>query len=199
MAAVESNMRALGTKAPDFDLPIANPGVDDLHGVRRSLSDYSDAPVLVVMFICNHCPYVHHVEPSLIETAETYSEKGVQFVAICANDAGRYPDDGFERMTERAREKGYPFPYLQDEDQTVAQAYNAACTPDFYVFDDERTLVYRGRYDETRPNQGTAHGGDLHAALDAALEGTVLSKEEQHPSIGCSIKWKPGREPASAA
>ena len=195
MAAVESHMIELGTTAPAFDLPIANPEVDDHDGPRRALSDYDDADVLVVMFICNHCPYVHHVEPALIETARTYAEQGVQFVAICANDAERYPDDSFDNMADRAREKGYPFPYLQDDTQEVAKAYDAACTPDFYVFDADRTLVYRGRYDETRPNQGTAHGADLHAALDAVPNGESPS-DPQHPSIGCSIKWKPGQEPA---
>ena len=195
MAAVESHMIELGTDAPTFDLPIANPEVDNLDRPRRTLNDYAGANVLVVMFICNHCPYVHHVEPALIETAQTYAKQGVQFVGICANDAERYPDDSFENMAQRARDKGYPFPYLQDETQAVARSYDAACTPDFYVFDADRTLVYRGRYDETRPNQGTVHGGDLHAALDAVLNGET-PPDVQHPSIGCSIKWKPGQEPA---
>ncbi|MFO8231424.1 MAG: thioredoxin family protein [Longimonas sp.] len=195
MAAVESHMLELGTKAPDFDLPIANPEVDDLDGDRRALDDYDDASALVVMFICNHCPYVHHVEPALVETARVYGERGAQFVAICANDAENYPDDSFEKMTERAEEKEYPFPYLQDETQEVAKAYQAACTPDFYVFNKDRELVYRGRYDETRPNNGMAHGQDLHAALDAVLNSGTLP-DEQHPSMGCSIKWKPGNAPA---
>jgi len=195
MAAVESHMLDLGTTAPDFDLPIANPDVDDREGDHRSLDDYADAPVLVVMFICNHCPYVHHVEPALVETARVCSDRGVQFVAICSNDAEEYPDDSFEKMAERATEQEYPFPYLQDETQEVAKAYQAACTPDFYVFDGDRSLVYRGRYDETRPSNGMAHGQDLHAALDAALNDED-PLDDQHPSMGCSIKWKPGNAPA---
>ena len=195
MAAVESRMLDLGTEAPDFNLPIANPEVDDIEGDHRSLDDYADAEALVVMFICNHCPYVHHVEPALLETVRVYGDRGVQFVAICANDAEAYPDDRFEKMAERAEEKGYPFPYLQDTTQDVAKAYQAACTPDFYVFDGDQTLVYRGRYDETRPNSGMPHGEDLHAALDAVVNGGTVP-EEQHPSMGCSIKWKPGNEPA---
>lgn len=188
-------MLDLGTAAPDFDLPIANPEVDDHDGDRRALSDYDDAPVLLVMFICNHCPYVHHVEPALLETARVYGERDVAFVAISSNDAESYPQDGFEKMAERASEQGYPFAYLHDETQEVAQAYQAACTPDFYVFDADRDLVYRGRYDETRPDNGMPHGDDLHAALDAALKGDEPI-DEQHPSMGCSIKWKPGNEPA---
>ena len=188
-------MLDLGTAAPPFDLPIANPDVDDYAGDHRALSDYDEAPVLVVMFICNHCPYVHHVEPALVETARVYGERGAQFVAICSNDADEYPQDSFAKMAERAEAKEYPFPYLQDEDQSVAQTYQAACTPDFYVFDGDRELVYRGRYDETRPNNGMAHGDDLHAALDAVLNGGTLP-DEQHPSMGCSIKWKPGNAPA---
>jgi peroxiredoxin len=198
MALTESQMTELGRTAPDFTLPITNPSVDDLEGGVRSLGDYSDAEALVVVFMCNHCPYVKHVEEALLETARAYQDEGVQFLGICSNDPERYPDDSFERMTERAREKNYPFPYLHDESQDVARAYKATCTPDFFVFDADRKLAYRGRFDDTRPNQGQeATGRDLKQALDELLrEGEVHL--EQKPSMGCNIKWKPGKEPVSA-
>lgn len=185
----------LGHPAPDFSLPAANPGVDDRGGEARSLGDYDHAEALVVVFMCNHCPYVKHVEDALLEVAREYQSRGVQFVGICSNDAERYPDDSFENLAKRAREKDYPFPYLYDESQEVAQAYEAACTPDFYVFDQDRTLAYRGRFDETRPNQGEADGNDLRQALDELLETGTVSMD-QAPSMGCNIKWKPGKEPA---
>ncbi|MFB6231245.1 MAG: thioredoxin family protein [Salinibacter sp.] len=195
MAVTESTMIELGHPAPDFSLPAANPDVDDRGGETRSLADYRDAEVLVVVFMCNHCPYVQHIEDALLDVAREYQEQDVQFVGICSNDPERYPDDSFESMAERAREKNYPFPYLQDETQEVAQAYEAACTPDFYVFDENRTLAYRGRFDETRPDGDEAHGADLRQALDELLEtGQVTT--EQFPSMGCNIKWKPGVEPA---
>jgi peroxiredoxin len=195
MAVTESTMMELGQTAPAFTLPAANPDVDDRGGGQRSLDDYDDATALVVVFTCNHCPYAKHVEDELIAFAREYEEKGVQVVAICSNDADRYPDDSFEQMAERAQEKDYPFPYLRDDSQEVAQAYEAACTPDFFVFDADRTLAYRGRFDETRPDEGEAHGGDLRQALDELLEeGTVTMT--QKPSMGCNIKWKPGVEPA---
>lgn len=188
-------MLQLGRSAPPFSLPCANPDVDDRGGDTRSLADYEDAEVLVVVFMCNHCPYVKHIEDELLAVAREYQTRDVQFIGICANDAERYPDDSFEKMGERAREKNYPFPYLQDETQDVAQAYEAACTPDFYVFDNDRTLVYRGRFDETRPNQGEPHGADLRKALDELLrEGEITV--EQKPSMGCNIKWKPSTDPA---
>jgi peroxiredoxin len=197
MAVTESIMMELGRQAPSFSLPAANPDVDERGDDTRSLADYDDAEVLVVVFTCNHCPYAKHVEDELIDVAREYRERGVQFVAICSNDPENYPDDDFESMAERAQAKDYPFPYLQDESQEVAKAYEAACTPDFYVFDDDRRLTYRGRFDETRPDDGEPHGGDLRQALDELLDdGTVTM--EQKPSMGCNIKWKPGTEPAHA-
>ena len=198
MAVTESTMMELGHPAPDFSLPAANPDVDDRGDEHRSLTDYDDADVLVVVFMCNHCPYVKHIEDALLDVAREYQERGVQFVGICSNDPERYPDDSFDNMAERARAKDYPFPYLQDESQEVATAYEAACTPDIYVFDEDRTLAYRGRFDETRPDHGEPHGGDLRQALDELLEtGEVTT--EQHPSMGCNIKWKPDATPAHAS
>ena len=195
MAVTESTMMELGRTAPSFELPAANPDVDDRGGDTRSLDDYADAEALVVVFLCNHCPYVKHIEDELLAVARAYQERGVQFVGICSNDAERYPDDSFDSMAERARAKDYPFPYLQDESQEIARTYEAACTPDFYVFDADRELVYRGRFDETRPNNGEPHGGDLRQALDELLDdGTVTI--EQKPSMGCNIKWKEGTRPA---
>ena len=195
MAATESVMTDLGTRAPAFDLPASNPDVDDRGGERRRLSDYASAQVLVVVFTCNHCPYAKHVEDGLIETAEDYAGRGVQFVAISSNDPDQYPDDSFEAMAQRANAKGYPFPYLFDASQEVARAYGAVCTPDIFVFDENRKLVYRGRYDETRPGQGTATGRDLRTALDQLLESGSVAMD-QRPSIGCNIKWKSGHAPA---
>ncbi len=197
MAVTESQMTQLGQPAPTFTLPTANPNADDLEGGLRSLDDYAEAEALVIVFMCNHCPYVKHVEDALIAAAREYQERNVQFIGICSNDVERYPDDSFERMADRARDKGYPFPYLHDESQDVARSYQATCTPDFFVYDNDRTLVYRGRFDETRPNQGKATGRDLRQALDELLDdGTVHI--EQKPSMGCNIKWKPGKEPVNA-
>ncbi|WP_103027778.1 thioredoxin family protein [Salinibacter altiplanensis] len=198
MALTESTMMELGHSAPDFSLPAANPEVDDRGDAQRSLTDYDEAEVLVVVFMCNHCPYVKHIEDALLDVARAYREKGVQVVGICSNDPERYPDDSFDRMAERTREKDYPFPYLQDKTQDVAKAYKAACTPDLYVFDDSRTLAYRGRFDDTRPDGDEAHGDDLRRALDELLtDGTVTV--EQVPSVGCNIKWAPDAKPAHAA
>jgi len=197
MAVTESTMMELGRRAPSFTLPAANPDVDDRGGDTRSLDDYEDAEALVVVFMCNHCPYVKHLEEELLATAREYQDQGVQFIGICSNDAENYPDDSFDNMAKRAQAKDYPFPYLQDESQEVAQAYEAACTPDFYVFDADRELAYRGRFDETRPDGGEPHGGDLRQALDELLaDGEVTM--EQKPSMGCNIKWKSGIEPAHA-
>lgn len=191
MAVTESQMPELGTAAAPFDLPIANAEVDGRPGPTRSLDDFSEADALVVVFTCNHCPYAQHVEPALIGLAQAYQEHGVAFVAICSNDASTHPEDSFDEMAARAEAKGYPFPYLRDESQDVARQYGAVCTPDFFVYDSDRTLAYRGRFDETRPN-GAPTGEDLRRALDELLEnGTV--EMEQHPSIGCDIKWKSGR------
>ena len=197
MAVTESTMMELGERAPSFTLPAANPDVDDRGDNQRSLDDDADAEALVVVFTCNHCPYAKHVEDELIGVAREYQEQGVQFVAICSNDPEQYPDDSLESMAERAAAKDFPFPYLQDESQEVAKAYEAACTPDFYIFDGERTLAYRGRFDETRPDHGEAHGGDLRQALDELLEEGAVHME-QKPSMGCNIKWKPGKKPAHA-
>ena len=195
MSLTESQMAHLGTDAPAFDLPAANPDADARPGDTRSLSDFADADVLVVVFTCNHCPYAQHVEPALIELAEEYQPHGVAFAAISANDPETHPEDSFSEMAARAEAKGYPFPYLYDETQEVARAYGAACTPDFFVYGPDRTLAYRGRFDGTRPNKGTPTGEDLRAALDDLLEHGEV-RTQQHPSIGCNIKWKPGMAPA---
>lgn len=187
-------MLELGQTAPSFTLPVANPKVDEHSGNTRSLGDYDDASILVVVFMCNHCPYVQHLEDELLDVAREYQSGDVQFVGICSNDPEEYPDDSFENMAERANDKDYPFPYLQDESQEVAQAYEAACTPDFYIFDADRTLVYRGRFDETRPDEGEPHGTDLRQALDELIEQGEVTME-QKPSMGCNIKWKPDVEP----
>ncbi|PSR00095.1 MAG: thioredoxin family protein [Bacteroidetes bacterium QS_9_68_14] len=196
MALTESQMTALGDPAPAFDLPAANPGVAENPtspnghaGPRRALEDFAEAEALVVVFTCNHCPYAQHVEPALVEMAREYQERGVAFVAISANDARSHPEDSFENMAARAEEKSYPFPYLYDESQDVARAYGAACTPDFFVYGPERQLAYRGRFDATRPNKGTPTGDDLRAALDDLLEKGAV-EGEQHPSVGCNIKWR---------
>lgn len=193
--AVASEGIPLGTEAPEFDLEISNPWVDGQDGSTRSLSLYSGP--LVVIFTCNHCPYAIHIQGALADVAREYMALGVQFVAINSNDAHSYPADSFEKMSERAREIDLPFPYLYDATQQVARAYKAACTPDLFVFDDQHHLIYSGRFDETRPGKGTAHGGDLRRALDTLLsEGIAVN--EQLPSIGCSIKWKPGNAPSYA-
>ncbi len=184
MAFTESTMLELGTKAPDFNL------YDTVSGKFLSLDDIQSDQATVIMFICNHCPYVLHVNPEIVRVAKDYQEKGVGFVGISSNDVEAYPDDSPEKMKVLAREVGYPFPYLYDETQEVARAYDAACTPDFYVFDGELKLVYRGRLDGARPkNDAPLDGADLRAALDAVLEGRPVP-EPQYPSGGCGIKWK---------
>lgn len=188
--AVTSSMKELGWRASDFELPAANPGVDLGGKPTRTLADYADRTVLVVVFTCNHCPYAIHVEDELIRIAGDYDERGVQLVAICSNDAVRYPADNFEAMALRAEERAYPFPYLRDDTQAVARNFGAACTPDTFVLDRGRHLVYRGRIDETRPGGAKAHGGDLRAALESVLSGSVPPRD-QHASIGCGIKWLP--------
>jgi len=188
--AVSSTMLALGTSAPDFSLP------DAVSGDVVSRDDFADDTALLVMFICNHCPYVKHVRHGLAALGRDYADASVGIVAISANDADQYPDDAPDAMAQEAAEIGYTFPYLFDESQQVAAAYTAMCTPDFFLFGPDRTLVYRGRFDETRPNMpGTVTGADLRAALDAVLDGGPVL-EEQYPSMGCSIKWKPGNVPA---
>jgi peroxiredoxin len=177
-------MLPLGTIAPDFTLP------DTISGHRLSLDDIASDTATVVMFLCNHCPYVKHVNGELVRLASLYTPRGVAFVGISSNDVEQYPEDSPDRMRKVAAEEGYTFPYLYDESQEVARAYDAACTPDFFVFDNQRRLVYRGQLDDTRPG-GTApaNGRDLRAALDAILDGRPVG-EQQVASIGCGIKWK---------
>jgi peroxiredoxin len=187
--AVDSTMLPLGTLAPDFALP--NPST----GKRVSRNDFSAAPALLVMFLCNHCPYVKHVQKDLARIVKEYQGRGLAAVGISANDVGSHPQDGPELMAKEAADVGYTFPYLYDETQEVARAYHAACTPDFFLFDKTRRLVYRGQLDGSRPGNGVPVTGiDLRQALDAVLGGAPVSAE-QKPSRGCGIKWKPGREP----
>ena len=188
MAATPSTMVSLGSTAPSFSLP-------DTEGNTVALSDFASAPALLVMFICNHCPFVIHVRSHLAGLAREYQERGVAVVAISANDAAKYPDDGPAKMAQEVKNAGYTFPYLFDETQEVAKAYRAACTPDFFLFDPDRKLVYRGQLDDSRPGNGLpVTGADLRAALDAVLAGKP-DPEKQLPSMGCNIKWKPGNEP----
>jgi peroxiredoxin len=191
MALTPSTMLSLGTRAPDFSLP------DPSDGKVWSLDELlKGKQFATVWFICNHCPYVQHVRHELAKLGREYSEKGVAVVAISANDVVSHPDDAPEAMAREKKEMGYVFPYLHDETQATAQAYQAACTPDFYVFDRDRTLVYRGQLDDSRPgNNIPVTGKDLRAALDAVLAGKPVP-ENQKPSIGCNIKWKPGNEPS---
>ena len=184
MALIPSNMLALGTTAPDFSLP------DVVSGEVLSLSDLKSDQATVVMFICNHCPYVKHIQSELVKLANDYIAKGVAFIAISSNDIKQYPEDAPDEMKKIARQWNYPFPYLFDETQEVAKRYDAACTPDFYLFDKELALVYRGRLDESRPGRDIPLSGkDIRLALDDILDGNQVS-EVQHPSIGCNIKWK---------
>jgi peroxiredoxin len=181
-------MLELGTRAPNFTLP-------DTDGHVVSLASFQDARAVVVMFISNHCPYVKHVQHELARVAGDYKPRGVAFVAINSNNVEAYPDDRPERMKEEKARVGYPFPYLFDETQEVAKAYRAACTPDFFVFDADRLLVYRGQLDDSRPKNGKpVTGRDLRAALDTILAGRPVPAE-QIPSVGCNIKWKTGNEP----
>jgi peroxiredoxin len=186
MAAVESQMLPLGTRAPDFSLP-------DPDGTHHSLA--GDAAAYLVMFICNHCPFVKHVREELARLGRDYGSRGVAIYAINSNDVSAHPADSPEHMQAEAETWGYTFPYLFDADQDVAKAYRAACTPDFFVFDRDKRLVYRGQLDASRPSNDVAvDGRDVRAALDAVLGGRPVS-EHQAPSIGCNIKWKPGNEP----
>jgi len=181
-------MLPLGTVAPDFELP-------DTNGKTVSLEDFSDRAVLLVTFICNHCPFVKHVRSELARLGRDYLGRGVGMVAISSNDVANFPEDSPARMTEEAKAAGYGFPYLFDESQAVAHAYHAACTPDFFLFDKSRKLVYRGQLDDSRPGNGIpVTGKDLRMALDAVLTSKPVATE-QKPSLGCNIKWKPGNEP----
>ena len=183
-------MLPLGTEAPDFSL------VDAVSGDKVSLSDFSDKQALLVVFLSNHCPYVQHIRPELARFSADYEDSGLGVVGICSNDPEEYPEDAPDRMKAEAETHGYRFPYLVDEDQTVAATYRAMCTPDFFLFDGDRKLVYRGRFDEGRPGMDVpVTGRDLRAAVDAVLAGEAPA-EEQIPSMGCSIKWRPGNEPA---
>ncbi|MGO9465099.1 MAG: thioredoxin family protein [Isosphaeraceae bacterium] len=188
MALTASTMLSLGTQAPSFRLP-------DTDGNLVGLEDFPDAPATLVVFLCNHCPYVKHVRHELAGLAREYQQKGVAVLGINSNDVANYPDDRPELMAREKVEVGYTFPYLHDETQETAKAYKAACTPDFYVFDKNRELVYRGQLDGSRPgNAIPVSGKDLRAALDAVLAGTPVSRD-QRPSMGCNIKWKHGNEP----
>jgi peroxiredoxin len=189
MVQTASTMLPLGTPAPEFSLP-------DTSGRTVSLADFSDAPALLVVFMCNHCPFVKHVREGLAQLGRDLQAQGVAMAGINANDLSSHPDDRPERMAEEAAEAGYTFPYLFDASQQVAQAYTAACTPDFFLFDGQRRLVYRGQMDGSRPgNDVPVTGEDIRRAVDAVLDGKPVSSD-QHPSIGCNIKWKPGNEPA---
>ena len=188
MVQTASTMLPLGTQAPDFSLP-------DPSGKPVSLADFAGAPALLVVFLCNHCPYVKHVAAGLAQLAADYQPRGVAIVGINANDVDSYPEDSPAKMAEEVKRRGYAFPYLYDAAQEVAKAYSAACTPDFFLFDRDRGLVYRGQMDGARPGNNVAvTGEDLRAALDAVLAGRPVSAQ-QRASLGCNIKWKPGNEP----
>lgn len=189
MALTPSTMLPLGTAAPLFSLP-------NVDGRLVSLGDLAEAKSLVVMFLCNHCPYVKHIRAGLVQIARDYAGKPVAFVGISANDAETHPEDGPDKMRLEAATAGYSFPYLYDATQEVAKAYRAACTPDFFVFDHERKLAYRGQFDASRPGNGLpVSGADVRAAVDALLAGRSVAAV-QTPSIGCNIKWKAGNEPS---
>jgi peroxiredoxin len=191
MALTPSTMLELGTPLPGFRLP-------DPQGKIVASDDFADSPALLVAFICNHCPYVKHLSRELAQFAEDYQESGLAMVAINANDVSNYPDDSPAKMAEEIAQVGYVFPYLYDESQEVAKAYRAACTPEFYLFDADRRLVYRGQFDDSRPESGRpVTGADLRSAVDAVLAGRTVELD-QTPSIGCNIKWKPGNEPEYA-
>lgn len=188
MSMTASTMLPLGTPAPKFSLASTT-------GKKLAVEDFADAKALLVMFLSNHCPFVNHVRRELVKIVEEYQPRGLAAVGISANDAAVYPEDSPQKMAEEARAAGYTFPYLYDETQSVAKAYHAACTPDFFLFDQERRLAYRGQFDSSRPGNGKpVTGKDLRAALDEVLAGRPVCIK-QVPSIGCNIKWKPGHEP----
>jgi peroxiredoxin len=187
--AVTSTMMPLGTQAPDFSL------ADVVSGRTVTLGAFDDRAGLLVMFICRHCPYVAHVRPAIAALAREHIDSGLGIVAISPNDPDTYPEDAPEGLAAEAVESGYTFPYLFDETQQVAKEYTAACTPDFFLFDRERRLVYRGQFDSSRPrNEVPVTGEDLRAAIDDLFEGREIS-DDQRPSVGCGIKWRPGNEP----
>jgi peroxiredoxin len=184
-------MLPIGTEAPPFSLP------DPATGATVGLDDFADSPALLVVFMCNHCPYVKHLADGLATVTSDYIDRGVAVVAIQSNDVDNYPDDAPDRMVDEKARRGYRFPYLYDETQDVAKAYRAACTPDFFLFDGARRLAYRGQFDDSRPSNGLpVTGTDLTAAVDALLAGDTPSRD-QKPSIGCNIKWRPENEPSS--
>lgn len=189
MVKTASTMQELGTPAPDFKL------LEPLSGEDKSLADFKDAQALLVIFMCNHCPYVIHLRNALAEFGRNYQTKGLAIVAINSNDTDNYPADSPEKMVEEINQTGYTFPYLYDEDQSAAKDYRAACTPDFFLYDADRKLVYRGQFDDSRPgNDRPVTGKDLATAVDTVLTGQQVPAE-QIPSLGCNIKWKPGSEP----
>jgi peroxiredoxin len=188
MSLTPSTMLPLGTAAPDFKLP-------DTNGTTVALADFRGQPALLVIFMCNHCPYVKHLRAGLAQLARDYRPRGAAIVGINANDVANYPEDRPAKMKEEVKAAGYLFPYLYDETQAVAKAYRAACTPDFYLFDKNQKLVYRGQFDDSRPGNGVpVTGNDVRAALDAVLAGKPVPPD-QKPGIGCNIKWKAGNEP----
>lgn len=189
MVMMPSTMLPLGIRAPDFSLP------DVVTGKMVSTNDFASKKAMLVMFICRHCPYVQHVKEELTRLGRDYADKDIGMVAISSNDPARYPEDALESLKEFAQEQDFRFPLLFDETQEVATAYTAACTPDFYLFDNERKLVYRGQLDASRPgNNVPVTGRDLRAAIEAVLSDRTVDPN-QHPSTGCSIKWKPGNAP----
>jgi len=188
MVVTASTMPGLGMNAPDFTLP-------DTEGNNVSLNELKDAPALLVVFMCNHCPYVKHVLKYMVELIKEFQSKGAAVVGINSNDVIDFPEDSPEKMARCANQNGFSFPYLYDESQEVAKSYGAACTPDFFLFDKERRLMYRGQMDDSRPdNNISITGVDLRAAMDAVLAGEQVNPE-QKPSMGCNIKWKVGNEP----
>jgi thiol-disulfide isomerase/thioredoxin len=189
MVKTPSTMLPLGTPAPSFALP------EPASGRTTSLDDFAGSRALLVMFLSNHCPFVKHIAGALADFGREYDGQGLAIVAINANDVANYPDDSPEKMAEEVERRGYPFPYLFDESQEVAKAYQAACTPDFFLYDAERKLAYRGQFDASRPgNDEPITGRDLRRACDAVLTGAIPSGA-QIPSVGCNIKWKPGNNP----
>ena len=188
MVKTASTMSSLGMQAPDFQLI-------NVDGRTAKLADFRSSPALVVMFICNHCPFVKHIAAELAQFGVEYQKRGAAIVAINSNDSATHPQDSAERMVHEAEERGYVFPYLFDEDQSVAKSYRAACTPDFFVFDAKQQLVYRGQFDASRPGNGIpVTGADLRRAVDSVLAGQPVPAD-QRPSIGCNIKWRAGQEP----
>ncbi|MBP0019813.1 MAG: thioredoxin family protein [Cyanobacteria bacterium SBLK] len=190
MARTESTMLPLGTKAPDFNLP------DAVSGNSISLATFAGKKALLIMFICRHCPFVKHVQAELAAIGKDYADRELGIVAISANDAENYPDDAPDRLQLMGKELDFKFPLCYDESQETAKAYTAACTPDFFLFDGDRALIYRGQLDDSRPGNSTpVTGKDLRGAIDAVLSDRPVGSE-QKPSIGCNIKWKPGKAPA---